>query len=203
MVLRRAVELLESVGLDRALATRYPGELSGGQRQRVVIARALGLEPEMILLDEPVSALDASARAQILNLLSDLKARSGVTMVYITHDLATVGYLCERIVVLFAGLIMEDLPFERLRDAPDNPYTQALTAASQLPTKAQVDGSDEMPGRQAGCPFAPQCPSAQDICRNSVPDLVELQPGWRSRCHFAGKRKPNSSTIRTTVPAHA
>lgn len=202
----RAGELLENVGLDPALASRYPRQLSGGQQQRVVIARALGAEPRLLLLDEPVSALDVSARAQVLNLLADLRVRTGVTTIYITHDLTTVAYLCGRVVVLYAGTVVEDLPIEKLRSGPDHPYTQELRRAvldpiaeTTVPSRGDAErkkedgpGTAERQGSGSavtgapGCPFATQCPHAQDICRSETPPFVQLDTGWWSRCHFAG-----------------
>lgn len=199
---RTAEELLELVGLDTGLATRYPSQLSGGQLQRVIIARAIGADPSLLILDEPVSALDASARAQVLNVLSDLREKTGITTLYITHDLATVGYLCNRVVVFYAGEVMEDLPIEALYSMPDNPYTRELRKASMESTEVeanngnvcsallQTDASD-------GCPFARQCPIAQPICAKEKPPLKELSENWHSRCHFAGKHttSPTSSSL--------
>jgi len=208
----KAEELLEGVGLDAALAGRYPGQLSGGQRQRVVIARALSVNPDTILLDEPVSALDASARAQVLNLLADLRSTTGATTVYISHDLATVGYLCDRVVVLYGGVVMEDLPIERLHTGPDNPYTQALRNASLSPTSADESPPDVIDAEhppaahspdeaypEHHCPFVAQCPNAQEVCRTSLPQLVRLDETWWSRCHFAGVPK-GSDSQRNTEP---
>ncbi|WP_150461367.1 ABC transporter ATP-binding protein [Nesterenkonia ebinurensis] len=198
---QKAEELLDLVGLDAGLATRYPTQLSGGQRQRVVIARAIGADPELLLLDEPVSALDASARAQVLNILSDLRQERAVTTLYITHDLATVGYLCERVVVLYAGEVMEDLPIEALYTGPDNPYTRELRKASLEPTEVETDNDGVRasatggitPASSNGCPFAGQCPIAQEICFQEKPKLKTLSNGWRSRCHFAGE--PSKDTM--------
>lgn len=204
----KAGELLELVGLDAGLASRYPTQLSGGQRQRVVIARAIGADPSLLLLDEPVSALDASARAQVLNLLSELREQTGVTTLYITHDLATVGYLCERVVVLYGGEVMEDLPIQELITGPDNPYTRELRRASLEPGAVETDsnGDSSVSGDDFssantldGCPFVGECPIAQQICTQEKPPLKELAKNWRSRCHFAGSHsafpKPSTSSL--------
>lgn len=203
----KAEELLQTVGLDADLAARYPAQLSGGQRQRVVIARAIGADPKLILLDEPVSALDASARAQVLNLLADLRKETLTTTIYITHDLATVGYLCERVIVLYDGHVMEDLPISALHEKPDNPYTQELRKASIAPARFETTSDSlTIPSRTASrdvdqgdakqaCPFAVECPIAEDICRNSFPELKMVAKGWFSRCHFAAEPTSVNSQI--------
>jgi oligopeptide/dipeptide ABC transporter ATP-binding protein len=186
----RAAELLDLVGLPPELGGRYPHQLSGGQRQRVAIARAVSIRPRFLVLDEPVSALDVSIRGQILNLLNDLRHRFGMTLAYITHDLATMRHVCERAYVFYRGLVMEELDATRLCSAPDNPYTRLLLSSvlsvghrARLPDREWVP---EATGSSA-CPFAPRCPEVDAVCDGQRPGLSDLGGGWRSRCHFAGR----------------
>lgn len=186
-----AADLLQTVGLDPVLADRYPHQISGGQRQRVVIARTLGARPETVVLDEPVSALDVSARAQILNLLVDLRSSTNITSIYITHDLATVGYLCDRLVVLYKGQIVEQLSVQKLTDGPDHPYTQALLSAVVYPGKSQqrwVPMANRVPSGSA-CVFAHACPFVQPKCVSEETPLALIGAGWESACHYAGEHK--------------
>lgn len=186
-----AADLLQTVGLDPVLADRYPHQISGGQRQRVVIARTLGARPETVVLDEPVSALDVSARAQILNLLVDLRSSTNITSIYITHDLATVGYLCDRLVVLYKGRIVEQLSVQKLTDGPDHPYTQALLSAVVYPGKSKerwVPMANRVPQNSA-CVFAHACPFVQPKCVSDGPPLALIGGDWESACHYAGKDK--------------
>lgn len=188
---KTSAELLQNVGLDPALADRYPHQISGGQRQRVVIARTLGSRPETVVLDEPVSALDVSARAQILNLLVDLRSETNITSIYITHDLATVGYLCDRLVVLYKGRVVEQLSVQKLTEGPDHPYTQALMSAVVYPGKTHqrwVPMANRVP-QSSACVFAPACPFVQSKCVNDEPPLVSVGTNWESACHFAGEHK--------------
>ena len=188
----RAAELLDDVGLPGDVARRFPRELSGGQRQRVAIARAISTRPRLLVLDEPVSALDVSLRAQILNLLRRLVRDSGTTVVYITHDLATVSYLCSRAYVLYQGTVMEELSTSQLAAAPDNPYTNRLASSVlRLGQDRTVSGRPMSrrtpPG--AGCPFAVRCEYAEAVCSTQMPELAVISgrdDDWRSRCHFAG-----------------
>ena len=201
----KAVELLDLVGLPPELAQRYPHQLSGGQRQRVAIARAVSVRPRFLVLDEPVSALDVSIRSQTLNLLSDLRARFGMTIAYITHDLATVQHMCERAYVLYRGTVMEELSAQDLSARPDNPYTRTLLASvltvgrkAILPTADWVD--DVMPA--GGCPFTGRCPERAPVCERDLPPLSPLWGAWRSRCCFAGlHRTPTLVSARDREPA--
>ena len=180
----KVTELLHQVGLEPGLAGRLPREMSGGQLQRVNIARALALEPRLLVCDEPVSALDVSVQAQILNLFLDIQERSGTAMLFVAHDLAVVRHLADRIAVMYAGRIVENGPPEELCSAPLHPYTRALIAASP-----DVEASGEpLPLRPReglpdhGCRFAPRCPYAEDVCREKVPPLRELAPARTVAC---------------------
>jgi oligopeptide/dipeptide ABC transporter ATP-binding protein len=184
-------ELLERVGLDPSFADRYPRECSGGQLQRVVIARALALNPRLLICDEPTSALDASIRAQILNLLAEMKERLGLTLLVISHDLRVVRYMCDRVAVMYLGQIVELAGRDELFDRPLHPYTRALMAAS-LPEQPTADyevraleGEPPSPiAPPAGCRFNPRCPLAQDRCRAAAPALEEVSPGHWVSCFF-------------------
>ena len=185
----RIAELLRLVGLAPEHARRFPHEFSGGQRQRIGIARALAVEPRFIVADEPVSALDVSIQAQVINLLSDLRERFGLTMLFISHDLDIVEYLCDRIVVLYLGKVMEIAPAEALYLKPLHPYTQALLAASPRPdptarrTRRLLQGDIPSPiDPPSGCVFRTRCPHAQDACAATVPPLRELGPGRFKAC---------------------
>lgn len=187
---RMAEAMLEEVGLDASFLPRRPSQCSGGQLQRVVIARALLLKPRILICDEPTSALDASIRAQILNLLIDLKERFGLTLIMISHDLRVVRYMCDRVAVMYLGKIIETAPTDVIFDRPAHPYTRALMAASMLlgtasgDQSAQVEGEPPSPIRlPQGCRFHPRCFHAQARCREHEPS-ADIAPAHSVACHF-------------------
>jgi oligopeptide transport system ATP-binding protein len=188
----RVEALLKAVGLDPAHAQRYPHEFSGGQRQRIGIARALAVEPKLIVCDEPVSALDVSVQAQIINLMQDLQRAMGVAYLFVAHDLAVVEHISRRIMVMYLGKIIESGPGKAVINTPKHPYTQALlSAVPQLDPAAQrarLVLPGEMPSPihpPPGCPFHPRCPIAEARCRSEPPMLREVAPGHWASCHFA------------------
>ena len=188
----RVIEMFRRVGLSTEYVRRYPHAFSGGQRQRVGIARALVMNPRLVIADEPVSALDVSVQAQILNLMQDLQAELGLTYVFISHDLSVVQYISHRVVVMYVGKIVESASTGDLFTAPKHPYTQALLSSVPVPGSDVRAVSEAVVGEVAdpanppgGCSFNPRCPFAQDICRTTTPPLVEVAPGHQSRCHFA------------------
>ena len=188
---RRVSELLSVCGLDPRFADRYPHEMSGGQRQRVGIARALSLNPEFIICDEAVSALDVSIQAQVINLLEDLRDEFNLTYLFIAHDLSVVRHLCHRVAVMYLGKIVELVDCDELYDNPLHPYTQALLAAVPIPApeveskreyrvvKGEVPSPINPP---SGCVFHPRCPLAVDRCSSAVPELREIRPGHWVAC---------------------
>jgi len=187
--LAKARAALEAVELPADAVERYAHEFSGGQRQRIGIARALALEPEFLVADEPVSALDVSVQAQIVNLLRDLQLRLGLTMLFISHDLAVVEYICDRVIVLYLGRIMEIAPSERLYAAPKHPYTRALLSAipepdPDRPRQRQIlKGDIPSPANPpSGCVFRTRCPHAVEACAREVPKLEEVEPGHFKAC---------------------
>ena len=189
----RVHEVMLSVGLRLDQADKFPHELSGGQRQRVVIARALMTEPELLVCDEPVSALDVSIQAQVVNLLADLQHDRGLGMVFISHDLKVVRNLCDRVAVMYLGRIVEEGPADTIFSDPQHPYTQALVSSVPQPGRALksriiLQGEPPNPGnRPPGCAFHPRCHKAEDICRHTVPETRSAGVECRAACHFAGQ----------------
>ncbi len=196
----RVEELLNSVGLDRMAADRYPHEFSGGQRQRIGFARALALNPRLIVADEPVSALDVSIQAQILNLMKDLQREHNLSYVMVSHDLAVVYYMADTIAVMYLGKIVELGDAESVFRAPAHPYTQGLLDAVPVPDPdrarerrgSQVRGELPSPvNPPSGCRFRTRCPKAQDICANEEPQFQDFGPNQRAACHFPMKTPVN------------
>ncbi|MEC0092716.1 ABC transporter ATP-binding protein [Paenibacillus macquariensis] len=189
------LELLEKVGLKAEHAQRYPHEFSGGQRQRISIARALSVRPEFILCDEPISALDVSVQAQVVNMLEDLQAEFGLTYLFIAHDLSMVRHISDRIGVMYLGKLVELAPSDELYDHPAHPYTQALLEAIPQPDPkiAQQLSSPSITGELPslmqnfqGCNFASRCPFATERCRQEEPQWLEISPGHYTACHLHG-----------------
>ena len=198
--LARAREALDRVGLPLELGERYPHQLSGGQKQRVVIARTLTLRPKLIVCDEVVAALDMSIRGDVLNLFADLQRELGLTYVFITHDLAVVSHISERIAVMYLGRFVELGPTESISERPLHPYTQALLSAEPRPLTSSMRGGErivlegEIPSPidpPSGCRFRTRCRYAQALCADKAPDWRELMPGHWVACHFADR--PNFS----------
>jgi len=195
----RVAELLGSVGLDPRYAARYPHEFSGGQRQRIGIARALAVKPSLVIADEPVSALDVSVQVQILNLMKDLQGRMNLTYLFIAHDLAVVRYVCDRILVMYLGRIVESADIDDLFSRPAHPYTEALLSAVPDVDKglrARREGSErivlkgDVPSateRIPGCPFHPRCHRCEPVCAEKIPGRKPVGEGHFSACHFADR----------------
>ncbi|WP_152360234.1 ABC transporter ATP-binding protein [Microlunatus speluncae] len=195
---RQAIlEVLERVGLTADAINRYPHEFSGGQRQRIGIARALVLKPRLVIADEPVSALDVSIQSQVLNLLVDLRTEFGLTYVFVAHNLAVVGYISDRIAVMYLGRVVELATSEQLFAGPLHPYTVALMSAIPSPKAGQrrdriiLTGDVPSPiSPPSGCRFRTRCPAAQDLCASEDPPLVAQPDGHQVACHFPGVLQP-------------
>jgi oligopeptide/dipeptide ABC transporter ATP-binding protein len=197
--------MLERVGLEAAHASRYPHEFSGGQRQRIGLARALVTGPKLVVCDEPVSALDVSVQAQILNLLTDLQADLELTLVFIAHDLGVVRHIAGRVAVMYLGRIIEQGDADSLFGGPVHHYTAGLLAAVPIPDPASrqddesvLRGDVPSPARApSGCDFHPRCPRADDLCRADEPPLREILPGRQAACHHPlGVGEPEAAASR-------
>jgi len=192
----RVYELLETVGLKREHASRYPHEFSGGQRQRIGIARSLAVEPDLIICDEPISALDVSIQAQVVNMLEDLQSKMGLTYLFIAHDLSMVKHISDRIGVMYLGKLMEITGSNELYRKPLHPYTQALLSAIPIPDpkynkehkRVILEGDVKSPiNLGEGCRFNTRCRYAEDICKVKTPELVEIEKEHFVACHFVKK----------------
>jgi oligopeptide transport system ATP-binding protein len=192
----RVFDLLDKIGLSSEHANRFPHEFSGGQRQRIGIARALAISPEFIVCDEPISALDVSIQAQIVNLLKKLQRETGVTLLFIAHDLSMVRHISDRVAVMYLGTVVELSGSAELYDQPLHPYTRALLSAVPVAdphiqsAKKRIALEGEIPSPiniPAGCPFATRCSFSKDICLRERPGIREIRPGHSAACHFAGE----------------
>jgi len=189
-VMERVSELMAAVGLRRDQAERYPHELSGGQRQRVIIARALATEPRLLVCDEPVSALDVSIQAQVVNLLRDLQEKRGIAMVFISHDLKVVRNVADRVAVMYLGRIVEEASSDEIFAKPLHPYTRALVSSVPIPgrkleSRIILQGEPPNPAkRPSGCAFHPRCPMALPSCRTSIPALKAVDGKRTAACHL-------------------
>jgi oligopeptide transport system ATP-binding protein len=197
---RKVADLLDRVGLPADSAARFAHEFSGGQRQRIGIARAIALEPDLVICDEPISALDVSVQAQVVNMLEDLQAELGLTYLFITHDLSMVRHISDRIGVMYLGRIVELAPSADLYHRPSHPYTRALLSAIPVPDPEAARAAEPMQGEipspidiPSGCRFRTRCPMAKDICARVDPPLTDVGGGHLSACHFAGELAQQST----------
>ncbi len=202
---KKVTELLETVGLDSAMAQRFPHQFSGGQRQRIGIARALAVDPDFLVCDESIAALDVSIQAQIINLLMDLRRRLNLTLLFISHDLSVVRHICDRVVIMYLGRVVEEAKTTELFARPRHPYTAALL--DEVPRidrrnrrfntiKGEIPSPINPP---SGCHFHPRCPFAFDRCRTEVPQLVQIEGGHRSACHLNEQATPPDFTTVKTI----
>jgi peptide/nickel transport system ATP-binding protein len=204
---QKVEELLATVGLNppSEMARKYPHELSGGQRQRVSFARALAVEPEVVLADEPISMLDVSIRMGVLNMMERLKEERGISYLYITHDIASARYISDEITVMYAGRMVEGAASEELVSNPSHPYTRLLFSAVPNPRAKgklrTIVARSEPPvlvNPPPGCPFAPRCPNVMDVCRKIMPGVTNLSSNHWVRCHLYGEGDPQP-----TIKLHA
>jgi oligopeptide transport system ATP-binding protein len=207
----RVAELLQLVGLDPATATRWPHEFSGGQRQRIGIARALALKPDVVVLDEPLSALDMSIQSQVLNLLVQLQRQFKLSYLFVSHDLSVVQYLCDRVAVMYLGRVVETGTTAEIFANPRHPYTQSLLAAApsidprQRRQQAPLQGDVPSPSRPPpGCAFHPRCPQAEERCRQDVPALMSagqaVSPSHHVACHVVNRSAQAPSKPMNALP---
>jgi peptide/nickel transport system ATP-binding protein len=192
----RITELMKVVGMRPEFRSRYPHAFSGGQRQRIGIARALALNPKLVICDEPVSALDVSIQAQVLNLLEDLQKDLDLTYIFVAHDLSVVEHISDRVAVMYVGRLVEVADVQELYYSPKHPYTEALMAAVPKPNPRMRDRPIKLPGEVAspanppsGCYFHPRCRYVKDICSTQTPKLEEVEPEHFVACHFARELK--------------
>jgi oligopeptide/dipeptide ABC transporter ATP-binding protein len=202
---RRVAELLEEVGLPAAAADRRPSEFSGGQRQRIAIARALATRPKFVVCDEPLSSLDVSVAAQVLNLLAELVEKRGMAMLFISHDLAVVASLCDRVTVLYCGRVVEEGSTDDVVRTPLHPYTVALLAAAPRPAPGRrrlvLPGEPPSPASPpSGCAFHPRCPIARPRCREETPALTPGAGGRSAACFFPGELPPEAALPASAPP---
>lgn len=192
---KKVLEILELVGLNSSHMSRYPHEFSGGQRQRIGIARAIALQPKLIICDEPVSALDVSIQAKIINLLNELQEKMGIAYIFISHDLSVVKHIADRVGVMYLGNMMEMADTESLYAKPLHPYTQALFSAIPRIGKERIEDKQILGGDvpspanpPKGCRFCTRCPKVMDICKTERPDFKEVEPGHFCACHLYDKK---------------